>query len=172
MRWFRSSPGRQGTRPPQPAGFTLLELLAVLALMALVSAVLVGSADLLRAAARGDAEEAALAAVARARHEAVLNGRTLELRLDAASRSFDWGTGRSELAGADTVHLLPPAVASAVLVGGRRVEEPLARVRFYADGTCDPFRVEILPADGRPARTVTIDPWTAVALAARPEGRR
>jgi Tfp pilus assembly protein FimT len=150
----------------------LVDLIAVLALVALVGALLVGGGDLLRAATRSDAEETALTAIARARHEAVLGGRIVELRQDAKERRLDWGTGQLPWGGADDVRLLPPAMASAVIVGGRLQEAPLARVRFYPDGTCDPFRLEIARAGETTRRVVAIDPWTAVPLAKVGEDRR
>ncbi len=145
------------------AAFTLLEILVVLALFGLVSAVLIGgSGELLKSATRNDAESTALSAIAAARNSAVLTGRTLEMRRDDQARLLDWGEGHTELAGDEEVRLLPPAKASAVLIGGRVQETPLARVRFYADGTCDPFRLEI--AGKQASRIFTIDPWTCAVL--------
>ncbi|MEJ1973522.1 MAG: GspH/FimT family pseudopilin [Lacunisphaera sp.] len=146
------------------AAFTLLEILVVLALFGLVSAVLIGGGgELLKSVTRDDAESTALSAIAAARNSAVLTGRTLELRRDDQSRLLDWGEGRKEVAGDEDVRLLPPATVSAVLIGGRAQESALARVRFYADGTCDPFRLEISRGDA--SRVFTIDPWTCAVLA-------
>ena len=91
------------------AGFTLLEIIVVLVLFGLISAVLIGgSGALLRAIGREDVENTALGAIAAARHEAVLGGQTLELRLDEKARVLDWGAGRAVLAGEEKVRLLPP----------------------------------------------------------------
>jgi len=153
-----SRPGRD------PAGFTLLEILVVLALFGLISALLIGgSGALLRAVGREDAENTALGAIAAARHGAVLAGQTLQLRFDEKTRVLDWGAGHADLAGGDGVRLLPPAKLSAVLIGGRVQEEALAGVRFYADGTCDPFRLEIVREKN--SRILAIDPWTCTVLA-------
>ena len=150
-------------RRPRSAAFTLLEILVVLALIGLMSAVLIGgSGELLKAATRSDAESTALAAIAAARNAAVLGGRTLELRRADPDRVLDWGAGRAELPGDDDVRLLPPATVATVLIGGRVQETPLARVRFYADGTCDPFRLEI--AGSQASRLFNIDPWTCAVL--------
>ncbi len=144
-------------------GFTLLEILAVLALIGLISALLIGSGEaLLRAMAKDDIETATLGAVASARHSAVLTGRPLELRYDEKTRQLDWEEGRVVLAGEGELRLLPPELVSSMLLGGRVVETPLTRVRFYADGTCDPFRVEF--ALGQSSRILTIDPWTCTVL--------
>lgn len=145
------------------SAFSLLEILAVLALMGLISALLIGgSSALLRTAATDDVQNTALSAVAAARHSAVLTGRTLELRSDDRTRVLDWGEGRVALAGEGGVRLLPPAKGSSILVGGQLVESPLARVRFYADGTCDPFRLEIVR--DRTSQIMAIDPWTCAVL--------
>jgi prepilin-type N-terminal cleavage/methylation domain-containing protein len=147
-----------------PGGFTLLEILVVLALFGLISALMIGgSGALLRATAREDVGNTALDAIAAARHEAVLSGLTVELRVDEKARALDWGGGRASLTGEDRVKLLPPVRASAVLIGGRLEEGAIPLVRFYADGTCDPFRLEILRTATR--EVLTIDPWTCTVLA-------
>ena len=156
--------GLAASKPSGEDGFTLLEIVVVLALIALVSALLIGgSGALLRSVGREDVENTALSAMASARHGAVLAGRTLELRVDDKTRVLDWGVGRVTLAGEDTVRLLPPLKISSVLIGGRLQEEPVARVRFYADGTCDPFRLEIVR--GPTSHLLLIDPWTCTVLA-------
>ncbi len=151
-------------RRPSAAGFTLLEILMVLALMGLVTALLIGSGGM-RLAIQDDPEDTALAAIARARNEAVLTGRTLELRHDEKARTLDWGAGHLALGDTNDVRLLAPATQSAVLVAGRALEQELPRVRFYADGTCDPFRLEIVRGESQPSRILAIDPWTCVPLA-------
>lgn len=145
-------------------GFSLLEILVVLAIAGLISALLIGgSTALLRTVTEKDALNTALGAIASARHSAVLTGRTLELRCDEKTRVLDWGEGRVALTGEDVVRLLPPVRVTAMLVGGRLVESPLARVGFYADGTCDPFRLEIVRDSV--SQILTLDPWTCTVLA-------
>ena len=165
-------PGRFGSGPGGLAspklgwstgGFSLLEILVVLALCGLISALLIGgSSALLRAVTTDDVQNTTLSAIAGARHSAVLTGRTLEFRSDEKARVLDWAEGRAALAGEGTVRLLPAVKTSSILVGGQLLETPLARVRFYADGTCDPFRVEIVR--GRASQILAIDPWTCTAL--------
>jgi len=92
----------------------------------------------------------------------VLAGRTLEFTYDEKTRVLRWGEGQAALAGEGGVRLLPPAKTSSILVGGQLVEAPLARVRFYADGTCDPFRLEVVR--GPTSQILSIDPWTCTVL--------
>ena len=155
--------GLAAPKLPGGGGFTLLEILAVLALIGLISALLLGSGDaLLRATAKDDIETVTLNAVAGARHSAVLTGRPLELNYDEKTRQLDWEEGRLVLGGEGNLRLLPPSRVSSMIIGGREVEEPITRVRFYADGTCDPFRLEFVR--DRASRILTIDPWTCAVL--------
>jgi general secretion pathway protein H len=152
-------------RPRAAAGFSLIEIVVVLALLGLISALLIGSSgSLLQASARDTAENTALSAIAAARHQAVLGGATIDLRVDDQARVIDWTAGRAPLPENEELHLLPPVRAGAMLIGGQLKEEPIARVRFYADGTCDAFRLEITRAGNR--RVIAIDPWTCAVLAA------
>lgn len=158
-------PGRRGA-----SGFSLLEILVVLALFGLLSALVIGgSGTLLQASSRDDAENSALTAIAAARHQAVLSGQIVELTLDEKSRALTWGTGQAAIAEGQELSLLPAVRTGAMLIGGQLKEEKLARVRFYADGTCDPFRVEITHDASR--RVVTIDPWTCAVLAPDKKGK-
>ena len=146
-------------------GFTLLEIIAVLALLGLISAVLIGgSSAMLRTVSTDDVQNTALSAIAGARHSAVLAGRTLEFTCDDKARVLNWGEGSAPLTGAGNVRLLPAAKTSSILVGGQLLEAPLARVRFYADGTCDPFRLEVTRDPAGPGQIISIDPWTCTAL--------
>ena len=154
----------QFRRRRNKGAFTLLEIIAVIALMGLISALLIGgSGAMLRTISTDDVQNTALAAIAGARHSAVLTCRTLEFTSDDKTRVLDWGEGRAALTGEGGVRLLPAGRTSAILVGGQLMESPLARVHFYADGTCDPFRLEIV-RDRQTSQVLAIDPWTCTAL--------
>lgn len=158
------SGGLASPKPYGAGGFSLLEIVVVLALFALLGALVIGGGgSLLSAASRENAENSALTAIGAARHQAVLAGQTVELRIDEKARALDWGTGRANLPENEELHLLPPVRSGAMLIGGQLKEETIPRVRFYADGTCDPFRLEISHDNSR--RVIAIDPWTCAVLA-------
>ena len=145
-------------------GFSLIEIVVVIGLIGLISALLVGtSGTMLQASSRENAENTVLTAIAAARHQAVLAGAVVELRIDDKARTLDWTAGRAALPENEELSLLPPVRAGAMLIGGQLKEETIPRVRFYADGTCDPFRIEITRDGAR--RVIAIDPWTCAVLA-------
>jgi Tfp pilus assembly protein FimT len=164
----RSSRGLRGS----PA-FSLLELLLVLALFGLVGTLVVGAVGtMLRDSDRNSALEKSLHAISQARHDAVFHGEIVDLRYDDKLRLFAWGRGTDVVGEGENVRLLPAQRVASMLVGGRLVEQPLARVRFYPDGTCDPFRLEIVR--DRASQFLAIDPWTCTPLAEdnKTRGRR
>jgi prepilin-type N-terminal cleavage/methylation domain-containing protein len=153
------------------AAFTLLELIMVLALFGLVATLIVGTgAAMLRESDEASVEQKTLTGIASARHQAVLTGEVLELRFNDKTRVLDWSKGSETLAGEDEVRFLPPARISSMLIGGRLVEQTIPFVRFYPDGTCDPFRLEVVQKGT--SRITAIDPWTCTAMAPLPEDAR
>lgn len=169
-------------RPPGRLrrGFTLLETLLVLGLLSMLAAVLVGgSAQLLKGTARSDPEDALLALLQTLRRRSVEQGRIIELTPvttgDADDPDFRWSPEdagedvvaheeRLPKAGGVTVKILPPETVGAILLGGVAAEAPLARMRFYPDGTCDRVRLDITRGDNR--RVTPIDPLTCAPLPA------
>lgn len=165
------------------AGFTLLEVLVVIALIALLTGVLVvGTARLLGDRPKTPAELFWLAAAA-ARKDALLNNHAVRLSLDAKTNEFVLAaTAATAAATAETrlpfvpktiseLDFLPPKATgpgSALLIAGELVEtrtQPF--VTFYGDGTCSPFRVQLRGA--AQTRVLEIDPWTcAPMLASQP----
>ena len=165
---------------PGRRGFTLLETLLVLGLISMLAAVLVGgSAQLLKGTARSDPEDALMALLQTLRRKAVERGQILELvtadTADEDGPDFTWAFENApedaapheeKLPKAEgvTVKILAPETTGAILLGGVASEEPLARLRFYPDGTCDRIRLDIRRNDDR--RVLPIDPLTCAPLPA------
>lgn len=142
-------------------GFTLVEVLLVIALIALVSSAIVAGAGAIDRLQResADAESTALAAFAAARRTAVTTAATVTIVHLPEERKLSWEGGAAQLPDNDEeVSLLPPVMESAFLVGGQLQENAITRVRFYPDGTCDAFRLKV--RRGTQSRESLIDPWT------------
>lgn len=154
-------------------GFTLVEVILVLALLVLIIAVLLPAAGSLLRGARGEtAEETALAVLQDARRQAVLSGREVALRYAPAEHALVWTDGvqdgrRVFEDGNVTVEFLRPG-GGAILLGGQLVEaDPVDEMKFYADGSCELIRLQLRPADAAP-RVIPIDPWTCAPVLAPP----
>ena len=145
-------------------GFTLIEVLLVLALLALFSALFVpGVNSILRQINERGPEQALAEAILAARGAALESGRTVTLTYDDAKRTLRADSPSVSdlvLEAGSQLTLLPPTAGAVILLGGQAVEtEELRRIRFFPDGTCDPFRVR-LQRDKDAARVWTADPWT------------
>lgn len=156
-----------GARVSRRAGFTLVEVLLVLALMALLSGVLiVGGASLLDGG-KDDPEAALLAVLQKVRREAVERDETIELRIEDDGATLAWGdqpdqTVTLPVAEKVRARLLAPKSLGAVLIGGEAEEHPLPSLRIYPDGTCDIARLEVRRNGAR--RLHDIDPMTCAPL--------
>ncbi len=139
----------------------------------MLAAVLIGgSASLLKGTSREDPEDALLALLQTVRREAVAQGTTLILKSVPDEENPDvtyytWGENKIEkmpiLAGVK-VKIVGPAVNAAIILGGEMEELPLAQIKFYLDGTCDRFRLEINRNEAR--RVLPIDHLTCAPLPA------
>lgn len=152
------------------SGFTLIEILLVLALLGLISTAIIAGANAIDRLQREDrdAESIALKAIASARHAAVTGDRIVLLRHDTEGNRLVWSDGSIALPdNGETVDFLPPKLESAYLIGGRLQENALPAVHFYPDGTCDAFRLQIRRQQD--SRESVVDPWTCstVDLAAK-----
>lgn len=155
-------PGRADRR-----GFTLLEVIAVLALIGLIATVLIkGAGGMLNNTEDRDPESILLGILQKVREQAVESGQIVELVQLPEDKGFLWGAdGVAELPqtkGGPIARLLLPEFSGASLIGGQMQEKLLERMRFYPDGSCDPARMEVRRGDAR--RVFSIDPWTAAPL--------
>ena len=140
------------------AGYTLLELLAVLVILALVAGIAAPRlADMARPAVTGDA--AALAASLRfARQQAVFAGRESVLMLD-----IEAGTWSIDGAPAGRLNR---SVHASITTDADEAGRAHAAVRFYPDGRSSGARIAL--AAGDVARRIEIDWLTGhVTLAVR-----
>jgi prepilin-type N-terminal cleavage/methylation domain-containing protein len=159
------------------SGFTLLEVLVTIALIALLSSALVVGANRLLSDRPKSADQLFWAAVGEVRKDALLNNHDVRLSLDSKTQELLASTLGVETRyvfvpkeTAELQFLAPksPGTSSAILVGGDLVEtQTIPFVTFYRDGTCSPFRVQLKSRNG--VRALEIDPWTcAPMLTAQP----
>lgn len=174
-------------RPAQRSGFTLLEVLLSLAIIALLATVFIGGTAALLSEQPASAEEVFWQAVQTARKTSLQAGRETRLKFDNTKQEFLIVDGRAPaVLGADgftreetPLHALPvPSAGTSelkveflattrsgpmLLIGGVLVEaQPVPFVTFYGDGTCSPFRVQFARSDH--ANTLSIDPWTCAQV--------
>lgn len=154
------------------AGFTLLEVLLTLALIALLTGVLVVGTSRLLGDRPKTADELFWLATAAARKQALLQNQPVRLSLDSRSREFVITAAATETRlpfvpslTAELDFLPPKSIGSfsSILVGGELLEtQTQPFVTFYGDGTCVPFRVQL---KGRTqTRVLEIDPWTCAPM--------
>lgn len=153
-------------------GFTLLEVLIVIALIALLTSVLVVGTNRLLRSAPMSADELFWAAANATRKDALLGNHDVRLSLDAKTQELvamsDGQETRhpfvaKELSELDFLAAKAPGTASSILVGGTLVEtQTIPFVTFYGDGTCSPFRVQLKSRNG--VRVLEIDPWTCAPM--------
>jgi prepilin-type N-terminal cleavage/methylation domain-containing protein len=161
-----------------PGGFTLLEILLALALVALLGTIFIGGSNALLADNAKSLDEQFWTACTAARKQALEDRQSVLLSYDPRTRSFVFSEGAAHVAapvtGPDDLvidfHPAQPSSGSQTLVGGTLVEtEPIASVTFYNDGTCTPFRVQIR-ANGA-AHLLSIDPWTCAPVLSLSDAR-
>lgn len=161
-------------------GFTLLEMLLTLALIALLAGALIGGSSALLAEKPPSAHDVFWSTVRTARKTALNAEQDLNLRYDEKTKAFQLtppdGGVQSFLipvagSGNDLIveFLAAQKTGGSILLGGTVVEtEPLSGgVTFYADGTCTPFRLQIRVNGG--AHIIAIDPWTCSPVLAPPK---
>lgn len=166
---FRSCGGNQ-----RVVGFTLLEILLALAMIALLATVLVGGASRTLSAKPVSTDDIFWKACGEARKLALESGH--EVRLSFADDrekgrrfSLDDGIGARDFpitaAGEIAVNFMSgqKVAGSAVILAGQLIEtQSLPFVSFYGDGTCSAFRVQI--RSGVNAHVLSVDPWTCAPV--------
>jgi prepilin-type N-terminal cleavage/methylation domain-containing protein len=153
------------------AGFTLIEILLVLAVVALVSALLMpGLGGIFRTLDNQAPDQVLWDAVTAARERALSANRTVWLRFDKEQPALTWTDDlvtQTKAWPADASLQLLPAregAAAFVLVGGQLLDtQEIPGVRFYPDGTCDRFRAQIRTGTAAP-RIFAVDPWTCARV--------
>jgi general secretion pathway protein H len=161
-----------------PGGFTLLEILLALALIALLSTIFIGGSSAMLSDKAKGLDEQFWAACTQARKQALEDRQNVVVTYDVKAKGFVFSEGAAHLtvpvAGPeDLVIDFHPAQASSgseTLIGGTVVEtEPISAVTVYSDGTCTPFRAQIR-ANGA-AHILSIDPWTCAPVLSSNDAR-
>lgn len=168
-------------------GFTLLEVLLSLAIIALLGGVLIGGAAHLLNEQPVTSEDVFWRAVQESRKAALKSQHDIRLKFDSRNKEFVLidGLAPSVLAAdgftreetpikvfpvhpnfaADlTVEFLAPVKGgNMILVGGVLIEgQSIPYVTFYSDGTCSAFRAQFMRAGS--ANVLSVDPWTCAAM--------
>ncbi len=163
-------------------GFTLLEMLLTLALIALLAGALIGGSSALLAEKPPSADDVFWTTVRAARKTALNAEQDLNLRYDEKAKAFQLTPPDGIVqsfpipvpvtgSGTDLIveFLAAQKTGGSILLGGTVVEtEPLSGgVTFYADGTCTPFRLQIRVNGG--AHIIALDPWTCSPVLTPPK---
>jgi general secretion pathway protein H len=152
-------------------GFTLIEILLVLALLGLLSWIFIGGSTALLANQSTSPDEVFWKACGSARKEALEEQKDVLLTYDPKVRGFviNDGNGKATIPvpGTDDLvidfHPVKSDSSSSVLIGGTLVETtPMAAATFYSDGTCTAFRAQVRAKGG--AHMISVDPWTCAPV--------
>jgi len=140
-------------------GFTLLELLLVLAVLGLATALVVPRLGLGGAGLRHDARALA-GALSAARDQAILRDRPVALTLDPAG--LTWTVAEAGMQG----RLAFTRSVTATVDAAEKAPDGVVRVRFQPDGGSS--GAQFVLADGRGSRIVRVD-WLTGKVAHGPE---
>jgi prepilin-type N-terminal cleavage/methylation domain-containing protein len=158
---------RDGTRRSGRCGFTLVEILLVLALLSLLCTLFIANASNLFRSQEKTMNDVFWSAVQAARLQAVEGDRTVELRYDDRKNLLRWGTGETAAEASwpgKKLDFLPVEKRDTMLLGGQLVDiNGMKLVRFYADGCVESFRAQLTGKDGLISH-LEIDPWTCAPV--------
>lgn len=150
-------------------GFTLLEILLVIALLALISAALVTISLHLIETKPTTPKAIFWEAATEARKSALKHERDARLSFDDKNKQFvlndgekTWPVPNSRDLTIDFLQVQSDHRSSILLAGDIVDTNTIPFVTFYADGTCSPFRVQIRK-NGAP-QIIEIDPWTCAPV--------
>lgn len=147
------------TRPPKSAGFTLIEIMMVVAIIGLT--LTMGLPSFYRSIKKegmAKAESELVEACQSARREAIMKNHNVELVLNPIDGTF-------QVPGAYELKELPPDIRIDIL-GVNFIEltkAPEARVHFFPNGTSDEFTIVISSADGS-VREIDLDTVAALPV--------
>lgn len=154
-------------RLPDRRGFTLIEVLLVLALMMILASLFIAKASDFFHAQEKTMNDIFWESVQAARLLAVEGDQTVEMRFDEKKRVLRWGAGETAASTAwpgKNVEFLPVDKRDTTLIGGQLIERGgMAVVHFFADGTVESFKVQLTGNDGRPSQ-LEIDQWTCAPI--------
>ena len=172
-----SGPSRASLRRAARCGFTLLEVLLALAIIALIASVLIGGSASLLGDRAVTPTDVFWKTVQECRKTALKTGKDVRLAFEPKDKKFLVSDASGRESGTQEYPIPSPGDdlvltflttqkgASMILLGGVAVEtQTLPFVTFYSDGTCTPFRAQIQRNGGVTA--LAIDPWTCAAVLA------
>lgn len=162
----------RGTRGRR-RGFTLLEVLLVLALLGLLASVLIAGASGLLNDKPRSADEVFWAAVQEARKMALRSEREISLRFvedKDRGKAFVVSSAESTRIFAvpspgdlEVSFLSQQKGGTLIMVAGTVLEtKKIEAVVFYPDGTCSPFRVQFFRNGA--THVTSVDPWTCAPM--------
>lgn len=161
----------------------MVEILLVIALIGILASIFVINFDtLIRQNESDSLEQAFWTASSEARNLAMFERRAQDLRYDPESQAYLIGVGEnvrrytvdtsswSDDAQVEVLFKQRLSDDSYRLIGGKLItlrEAPI--VRFFPDGTCMPFILEIRVGDN--LRSIEVDPWSGAELLASEDER-
>ena len=172
--------GNRAENASDRAGFTLIEIVLVLGLMALAGAIMI--TNFVAMAAREDTrttEEILLAAVRKARFIAASERTTTQLRFDKESNSLQISSSNSEVESLPMdeafkkdrtaeirFYLIPSSRGLAPAADAARTSLETNAVKFAANRSSSPFVAEIDFGSGAPER-LQLDPFSSLVITSK-----